>query len=163
MEYVIFLAEKQDCSIKVRACANGSTQREYTSNDEATSPTVSAEAVMIRGVIDANQGRDAITADIPNAFVQTAIDHKKGQDRITMNIKCHLIDILNEISPETYNKYITLENEQRMPYVMMRKTLYRILISAVLLYKKLRKELERIGFKVNLYDVCVASIILNQS
>ena len=46
MESHIFLVEKDDGAIKARACANGSTQREYISREEA-SPMVSTEAVLI--------------------------------------------------------------------------------------------------------------------
>jgi hypothetical protein len=41
--------------------------------DEAASPTAMTESIIITGVIDAKQHRDVMTADIPNAFVQTEI------------------------------------------------------------------------------------------
>ena len=68
MESLIFLVQKQDGSIKARASNNGCTQREYISKDNATSQTVSTEAVMVTGVIESKQGRDILTADIPNTF-----------------------------------------------------------------------------------------------
>ena len=160
MESLIFLVQKQDGSIKARACANGSTQREYTARDDATSPTVSTEAVLITGVIEAKQKRDIMTADIPNAFVQTEIPQEEGKDRITMKIKGALIDILTELCPETYKDYIAMEKGERVLYVMMQKALYGMLVSAVLFYKKLRKDLEGIGFKINPYDTCVANRIV---
>ena len=99
MESLIILVQKQDGS---RAFANGSTQRKYISKEDATSPTVSTEAVMVTGVIEAKQGREILTADIANACVQTNIKYEKGQERISMKIKGPLIDILVEIIPETY-------------------------------------------------------------
>ncbi|KAI2498585.1 Reverse transcriptase (RNA-dependent DNA polymerase) [Fragilaria crotonensis] len=77
MESLIFLVEKRDGTIKGRTCANRSTQREYMDCDEATSPTATTESIIITGVIDAKQSRDVMTADIPNAFVQSKIDKKK--------------------------------------------------------------------------------------
>ena len=86
MESLIFLTEKKDGRIKARACANGSTQREYTKRDEAASPTAMTESHLITAVIDAKQGRDIMTADIPNAFVQTDITAKPSGERIIMKI-----------------------------------------------------------------------------
>ena len=77
MESLIFLVEKRDKSIKGRACANGSSQREYMDRDEAASPTTMTESVMITATIDAKQNRDVMTADIPNAFVQVDISMRK--------------------------------------------------------------------------------------
>ena len=74
---MIFLVEKRDGTIKGRNCANLSTQREYVDRDEAASPTAMTESITITGVIDAKQGQDVMTADIPNAFVQTDIDKKE--------------------------------------------------------------------------------------
>ena len=71
MESLIFLTEKRDKQIKARVCANGSTQREYTPKEEATSPTASTDAIFVTATIDAKQNRDVMTLDIPNAFVQT--------------------------------------------------------------------------------------------
>ena len=73
MESLIFLAEKRNGDIKVRYCANGSTQRTYIPKEEASSPTVGTDSVLITGVIDAKQGYNIMTLDVLNAFVQTSI------------------------------------------------------------------------------------------
>ena len=72
-ESLIFLVEKRDNVIKARTCANGSTQREYISKDEAASPTAATDSILITGAIDAKKNRDVMTLDIPNAFVQTEV------------------------------------------------------------------------------------------
>ena len=76
LESLIFLVEKRDGRIKSRHCANGSTQREYVEREEAASPTVSTESILITGAIEAKQNRDMATFDVPNAFPQTDIDEK---------------------------------------------------------------------------------------
>ena len=65
-----------------------------------------------------------------------------------MKIKGPLIDIVTEISPETYTNYNTEESGQRVVYVMMQKVLYGMLVSAVLFYIKFRKVLKGIGFNI---------------
>jgi hypothetical protein len=69
MESLIFLTEKKDGKIKARTCTNGSTQQEYTNCDEAASSTAMTKFHMITAILDAKQGRNVMTADIPNAFV----------------------------------------------------------------------------------------------
>ena len=161
MESLIFLVEKRDKSIKGRACANGSSQREYMDRDEAASPTTMTESVMITATIDAKQNRDVMTADIPNAFVQVDIDEKEKGERIIMKIRGLLVNMLTELSPETYEKYVVYEGNNKVLYVRMIKALYGMLQSSLLYYKKFRKDIESIGFKVNPYDPCVANRIVN--
>ena len=73
MESLIFLTEKRDGRVKVRTCANGSSQPDYIPREDAVSPTASTDSVLITGVIETKQQRDIMTLDIPNAFVQTPI------------------------------------------------------------------------------------------
>ncbi len=57
MESLIFLVEKRDGRVKARTCANGSTQRDYISKEEAASPTVMSESILITATIDAKEER----------------------------------------------------------------------------------------------------------
>jgi hypothetical protein len=71
LRYLIFLKKKRCGTIKARGCANGRKQRECTSKEETSSPTVAIEALMSSCVIDAKDGCDVATANIPGAFMQT--------------------------------------------------------------------------------------------
>ena len=98
LESLIFLVEKKDGRIKARHCANGSKQREWMSSDEAASPTVMNESVLLTAAIEAKEGRDVATFDIPNAFIQTMVEHEDAQgDRIIMKIRGAMVDMLLEI------------------------------------------------------------------
>ena len=80
--------------------------------EDTASPTVMTESVMLTAVIDAEEGRDVATFDIPNAFIQTHVDERDAQgDRIIMKIKGEMIDMLIEIDP-SYADYVTHENGQ---------------------------------------------------
>jgi hypothetical protein len=72
IESLIFLIEKKDRKIKARTCANGSTQQEYTDQEEAASTMTKSHLII--AVIDAKQGRDVMTTNIPNALVQMNIE-----------------------------------------------------------------------------------------
>ena len=53
MEMLIFLKQESDGTIKAHGCKDRSKQREKYNNADATSPTVSIEAILIPAVIDA--------------------------------------------------------------------------------------------------------------
>ena len=65
LNYLMFLKRKRCEKIKGRGCADGRKQHAYTPKEDATSPTVSSEAMFITAVIDAKEGRDVATCDIP--------------------------------------------------------------------------------------------------
>jgi len=69
LSYLMFLKMKRGGDIKGRGCADGRKQREYMSKDDTSSPTVCIEALVFSCMIDAMEGRDAATADIPGAFL----------------------------------------------------------------------------------------------
>ena len=110
MESLMFLTEKRDGTVKARACANGSIQREYLMRDKAASPTVISESVIITSCIEAKENRDIMTCDIPNAFVQTEIKKQEIGERIIMKIRGILLDILVEMDPEKYSDYVVVED-----------------------------------------------------
>ena len=76
MESLLFLTEKRDKTIKSQHCANGSTQCAYMEHDEVMSLTISTEGTLLTAVIEAQEGQDITTCNIPNAFVQTHVEEK---------------------------------------------------------------------------------------
>jgi hypothetical protein len=53
----------------------------YTAKEEASSPTVSIESIMLSCVIDAKEGRHVATANIPGAFMQADMDEVPAVER----------------------------------------------------------------------------------
>jgi hypothetical protein len=53
---------------------DGRKQREGATKGDATSPTVSFEAVMITSTIDAFEGRDVAIVGVPGAFLTANMD-----------------------------------------------------------------------------------------
>jgi hypothetical protein len=160
LESLIFITEKRDGRVKARHCANGSVQRRYMTNEDVSSPTVTTEAVLITSVIDAEEHRDVITCDIPNAFIQTDMD--MGKERVIMKIRGELVDILCEMN-EGYAEYVKNENGKKVLYVHVKKAIYGLLESALLFYKKLSSWLMEEGYEINPYDICVGNKMINGS
>jgi hypothetical protein len=161
MESLIFLTENKDGKIKTKTCANGSTQCEYTEHNEAASHMAMTESHLITAVMDAKQGCNIMTADIPNAFVQTGIKKKPSGNRIVIKIRGQLVNMLVNIAFQDYQDFVPMEGNQKVLYIEMLKALYGMLQLSLLYYKKFPKDLEEIGFKINPYDPCVANRMIN--
>ena len=162
MRSLMFLTEKRDGSLKGRTVADGSTQRDWISKDQAASPTVALESILMTCVIDAKEGREVAIVDLPNAFIQTLNEklHDSHEWDI-MKISGHLADLLIEMQPEVYGPFATKERGVTVLYVEILRALYGMIKSPLLFYRKLRKDLESIGFKINPYDICVANKMVN--
>jgi hypothetical protein len=68
-EALMFLTEKRDGTIKGRTVYNGKPTRDWYEKEDSASPTASLESIFLTSIIAAKEGRDIMTADIPNAFV----------------------------------------------------------------------------------------------
>ena len=146
--------------LKAEWCTTVKPTREWLSKEDSASPTVSLESIFLTAVIDAKEERDILTADIPNAFIQTEMPPpEEGEDRVVMKITGPLAKLLVALDPETYSKYVTHERGQDVLYVLVLKALYGMLMAALLWYNQFREDLIEIGFKFNPYDPCVANRI----
>ena len=74
-----------------------------------------------------------------------------------MKIRGPMIDMLVDIEPQTYQKFVKGENGSKVIYVQVLKAIYGMLQSALLFYKKLRRDLEENGFTMNPYDPCAVN------
>ena len=90
--------------MKARQVAGGNKQRGYIMKEDASSPTVSSEAVVCTCIVDANENREVAIVDIPNAFVQTVVKDEK--DKTLICICGMLVDILVSIAPNVYGPYV---------------------------------------------------------
>jgi len=130
LQYLMFLKEKRDGTIKAKGCADGRSQREYTTKAEASSPTVSLEAMMMSCAIDAKEGRHVAVTDIPGAFL-----HADMEDDVHMLLEGTIAELIVKLNPTLYRKYIW-ENRQGKPmlYVKLQKALYGTLQAALLFW-----------------------------
>jgi hypothetical protein len=64
----IFVERKRYGIMKAQQVAGGNKQQGYIMKEDASSPTVSAEAVMLTYVVDANENRDARYCGYPKCI-----------------------------------------------------------------------------------------------
>jgi hypothetical protein len=152
----MFLKQKRDGKIKGRTVAGGNKQRDYISKEDASSPTVATESVLLSCIIDAEEERDVAVIDIPNAFIQTRVEDEK--DMAYIKIKGVLVDMLVEIAPDVYKSYVTKDKKGvKQLLVQCQNALYGTMVASLLYYRKFVKSLTDIDFVINPYDPCVAN------
>jgi hypothetical protein len=105
LESHMFLNKKRDGKIKGRTVAGGNKQRDNISKEDASSPTVATESVLLSCFIDAEEERDVAVIDIPNAFVQTHVedDDCKLSHRKSRVMADQMIEWLRHESETTRN------------------------------------------------------------
>ena len=113
---------------------------------------VAIESVMLSCVIDAKESRDVATVDIPGAFMLADMD-----DKVFMKLEGKMAELLVQLDPDQYAKYMTTENGKRMLYIKLKKALYGMLKAVILFWKHLSVKLQGWGFIPNLYDSCVVN------
>ena len=154
--YLMFLKQKRTGQIKGRGCADGRKQRLHTPKDDASSPTVATESVLLSCVIDAKECRDVATVDIPGAFMQGDQD-----ETMHMRLEGTLAELLTKCDPKLYRQYVITENNKPVLYVELIKALYGTLRAALIFWRKLTSKLVEWGFTINPYDWCVANKQIN--
>ena len=108
------LKEKRDGKIKGRGCVDGRSQRLYTLKSETSSPTVSLAGIMLTCMIDAFEGRDVATVDIPGAFLQTKLP--KDEKDVHVVLDGRMTELLAKICPKTYQEYVHKKRGQAYIY-----------------------------------------------
>ena len=158
VDALMFLSEKRDGTIKGRMVYNGKPTREWLSREESASPTAALESIFLTAIVDAKEGRDVMTNDVPNAFIQTPLPPTpEGAPRVMMKITGVLVDLLVEMAPDIYGPYVVYQRGKKVLYVEVLQALYGQIFALLLWYRKFRKDLEGIGFVFNPYDACVAN------
>ena len=154
---LMILKEKRDSTMKGRVCVVGSSQRRHIDKVDAASPTTHTESVFITQAISAKEGRNNMVIDVDGAFLTTDSD-----EDVIMELKGPLAELMCKINPSLYRKFITTNSKgQAILYVKIHKALYGLMRSALLFYRRMVKELESYGFKLNPYDPCVANMDVN--
>ena len=146
---LIFLSEKRDGTIKTRACADGRKEKIWTRRIDASSPTLTVEALYHSLGIDAKEDRDVATCDLPGCFLQTPME-----GRIILRIDGEGAKMLVELDPTTWKKHLQIIRGRPVIFVLCDKAIYGTVKAALLSYRKLTGHLTDWGFEMNPYDPC---------
>ena len=70
------------------------------------------------------------------------------------------VDVMYEVNT-SYNNFISLEKGKRVLYLKLKKALYGCIQSEIMWYDTFKGCLEKMVFKLNKYDPCVANKVIN--
>jgi hypothetical protein len=159
LESHMFIKQKRDGKIKGKTVAGGNKQHDYTSKEDARSPTIATEAVLLSCIIDAEEGSDVAVEDIPHVCVHTPVDKEKYMAFI--KIRGVLVDIMVEIDLDVYKSYVSWDKKgMKQLLVQYQNALYGTMVASLLYYHKCVKSLTDVGFIINPYNTCVANKII---
>jgi hypothetical protein len=134
LESHLFLKKKTDGTVKGCAVASGNKQQDYISKEDASSPTVATESVLLISVIAAEEGRDVAIVDIPNAFIQTKVEDEK--DMVIIRVQGYLVDVPCKID-SGYKKFVSLNKKQEKQLILQcQNTIYGTIIASLLYHNK---------------------------
>ena len=145
------IKQKRCGKIKGRVVADGRKQRKFVPREDAASPTIKLESLLMSLMIDAKENRDVATADIVGAY--PLVDMK---DNVIVKLTGNSVGIMCKAN-EKYKDFITTENKKEVIYLKLDKALYGCVQSALLWYHTFTKELMSQGFTLNRYDSYIAN------
>lgn len=119
---------------------------------------MSLEALLLTSIIDAQEGQDIATVDIPSAFLHSDID-----ELIHLRLDGPMADMLVRVNPDKYRNFIVKHrNGKSVIYVELKKALYGTLQAALLFWENLSSFLiDELGFTCNKYDRCTVNKTIN--
>ncbi len=154
LELHVFVKKKRTGQIKAHKVAGGNKQRDFISKENASSPTVAMESVLLTSLVDAQEDRDIAIMDILNAFIQTVV--KNDEDKVVMRIRGHMVDVLMKVAPRVYGPYVSTNKQGRKQLLVeCLNAIYGRMVASLLYYRKFTRSLKNQGYVMNPYDPCV--------
>ena len=130
LESIMTVKQKRDDSLKGRLCADGRKQRGTMRKEDASSPTVCTDSVLITAAIEASENRRVAVVDLPGAYLSANMD---DEEEVLMVMRGRLAELMALAAPETYRPYVSLGRDGRpVLYVKLCHALYGCLKSALL-------------------------------
>jgi hypothetical protein len=161
LELHIFVKKKRSGQIKAHKVAGGNKQRDFISEENASSPTVATELVLLTSLVDAQENRNAAIVDFPNAFIQTVVEDNK--DKVVVRIREHMADILVKVAPKVYGPYMSTNKQGRKQLLVeCLNAIYSMMVASLLYYWKFTRSLKNQGYMMNPYNPCVWNKIVEE-
>ena len=156
----MFLKENRDGKIKDVIVAGGNRQRDFIPKEDSSSPAVATKAVILSCIIDAEEKRNVVVIDTPNAFIQTRV--KNENKMVAIKIRLFLVELILEIYPELYGPFVTTDKKcEKVISLKCINDIYGTMFASLLYYKIFLKTLKSTGFQLNPYHLCVEKRLVN--
>ncbi len=154
LESHMFVKKKLTGQIKARKVAGGNKQRDFISKENASSPTVATESVLLTSLVDAQENCNIAIVDIPNVFIQMVVENNEG--KVVMRIRGHMVDVLVKLAPRVYGLYVSTDKQGRKQLlVKCLNAIYGAMVASLLYFCKFTSSLKNQGYVMSPYDPCV--------
>ena len=151
LNLLIIIREKRCGKIKGRVVADGSKQRSTVPREDATSPTIQLESLIMSLLIDAKEGRDVAISDVVGAYLLAEM-----KDHVIVKLTGTAVGVLCTANKK-YKQFVSTEKGKEVIYLKLERALYGCIQSALLWYNTFVTKLQKDGFTLNRYDPCVAN------
>ena len=94
-------------------------------------------------------------ADIAGAFLKADMN-----DFVVVKLQGPAVDALLNINKSKYGKFVININNNKTLYIKLQKAMYATLKAPLLWYTLFASTLKEEGFKINVYDNCVANKVI---
>ena len=152
----VYFLKKRCGYLNDRMCVDGRKQRLYITKDESSLSTVLTEALIETLVIDKNEGRDIVTADVVEVYFNADMDNF-----FEMKIEGMMVDFMVKSDSGKYSSHVRTHKNEKVLSMKIVKALYRCTKLGLLWYNLFSETLRKIGFSLNPYDLCVANKVTN--
>jgi hypothetical protein len=116
---ITLIKEKRSGKIKGRTVVDGRGQREYIDPDDARSPTVCTESLLISMAMDGKEKRDVATCDIEGAYLNASM---AGEETVIVVYEGDMVDYMVASNPEKYGPFVHISaNGKKLLYVELLK------------------------------------------
>ena len=106
LNYLMYLKQKRCGGIKARGCADRRKQSVYEGKDETSSPMVSTKALLLSCIIDAQEGCQVATVDIPGAFMHSEMD-----EVLHLRLDGPMDELVCKVDEKIYRQYMCYEKK----------------------------------------------------
>ena len=118
LNLLVIIREKRCGKIKGRVVADGSKQRGTVPREDATSPTIQLESLIMSLLIDAKENRDVAISDVAGAYLLAKMD-----DLVYVKLTGKAVDVLYTAN-EKYFKYVTHVKGKKTNFIKLKRALY---------------------------------------
>ena len=102
--------------------------------EEAISPAVATENLLLREAIDAKENCDAMTLNVLSVFAQCDMSESINGEQATLKIRSVLVEMFCEIASEAHKDFVTYNNNNKISHVNILKLLHGILKALIICY-----------------------------
>ena len=108
LNLLIFIKKKRSGKIKDRVVVDGIKQRSTVSKEDAVSPTVQLESLVILLLIDATENRDVAVSDVVGSYLLAETKY-----HIIVKLTGKAMDMLCKANKK-YEKFVTMEKRRKV-------------------------------------------------